>query len=62
MLVASGLDESERSTNEKLIPLLGGNKELWIIENAWHIGGRFDAPDEYREKLLAFFASAFKQE
>ena len=62
MLVSSGLDESERSTNEKLIPLLGKNKELWIIENAWHIGGRFDAPDEYREKLLGFFAAAFKQQ
>ena len=61
MLVSSGLDESERSTNEKLIPFLDGNKKLWIIENAWHIGGRFDAADEYREKLLAFFADAFNQ-
>ncbi len=59
MLVSSGLDESERTTNERLIPVLGDNKDLWIIENAWHIGGRFDAPDKYREKLLAFFAQAF---
>ena len=59
MLVASGLDEVERRTNEKLIPLLGDKKSLWIIENAWHIGGRFDAPDAYREKMLAFFAGAF---
>ena len=61
MLVSSGLDESERTTNEKLIPVLDEKKELWIIEKAWHIGGRFDAPDEYREKLLAFFAQAFSQ-
>lgn len=59
MLVSSGLDDSERTTNEKLIPVLDEKKELWIIEKAWHIGGRFDAPDEYREKLLAFFAQAF---
>ncbi|RYY75021.1 MAG: alpha/beta hydrolase [Gammaproteobacteria bacterium] len=61
MLVSSGLDKSERATNEKLIPLLGENQQLWIIENAWHIGGRFDAPVEYREKLLAFFESAFSK-
>lgn len=64
MLVSSGLDESERSTNEKLIPIvndkkLGDNKQLWIIEKAWHIGGRYEVPDEYREKMLAFFAQAF---
>ncbi len=59
MLVSSGLDESERSTNEKLIPLLDDKKELWIIEKAWHIGGRYEVPDEYREKMLAFFAQAF---
>ena len=62
-MVRSGwLDKRERRTNERFLPLMGGNKQLWFIENAWHIGGRFDAPDEYREKLLAFFASAFKQE
>lgn len=59
MLVSSGLDESERATNEKLIPLLNDRKQLWIIEKAWHIGGRFEVPDEYREKMLAFFAQAF---
>lgn len=59
MLVSSGLDDSERTTNEKLIPVLDEKKQLWIIENAWHIGGRFDAPDEYRKKMLAFFADAF---
>jgi pimeloyl-ACP methyl ester carboxylesterase len=60
MLVASGLDESERTTNEKLIPFLdNSNKQLWIIKNAWHIGGRFEVPDEYRERMLTFFAGAF---
>ncbi len=61
MLVASGKDPSERATNEQLAPLLGKNQQLWIIENAWHIGGRFDAPEEYKIKLLAFFAKAFAQ-
>jgi uncharacterized protein len=60
MLVASGKDLMERQTNERFIPLLGSNKELWIIENAWHIGGRFDAPEEYKARLLAFFAKAFE--
>jgi len=60
MLVASGKDTSERQTNERFIPLLGNNKELWIIENAWHIGGRFDASEEYKARLLEFFAKAFE--
>lgn len=59
MLVSSGKDAGERQTNERFIPLLGTNKQLWIIENAWHIGGRFDAPEEYKARLLAFFEKAF---
>ena len=62
MLVSSGKDTSERQTNEQLIPLLGDKKQLWIIENAWHIGGRYDAPDEYRKRLLEFFGQAFEQQ
>lgn len=62
MIVSSSLDDSERETNEEFIPLMGGNKEIWFIKNAWHIGGRFDAPDEYREKMLTFFSQAFKEE
>lgn len=58
MIVASGLDERERRTNEKFIPLMGGNKQIWFIANAWHIGGRFEVPEEYNRKLLAFFAEA----
>lgn len=60
MLVASGLDKSERTTNERFIPLMGGNKQIWFIDNAWHIGGRFEVPDEYRRRMLAFFAEAMK--
>ena len=59
MLVSSGLDDGERTTNEKLIPLMGDKKDIWFIEGAWHIGGRFEAPDEYRTKMLAFFEDAF---
>ncbi|RYY02071.1 MAG: alpha/beta fold hydrolase [Gammaproteobacteria bacterium] len=59
MIVASGLDDRERSNNEILLPLMGGNKEMWFIKNAWHIGGRFEVPDEYRERMLAFFSKAF---
>jgi hypothetical protein len=62
VLVAGGLDESERRTNEKLIPVLGDNKKLWIIDNAWHIGGKFEVPDEYRAKMLAFFSEAFNEQ
>lgn len=60
MLVSSGLDKDERATNERFIPLMGGNKQIWFIDNAWHIGGRFEAPDEYRNRMLAFFAEAMK--
>ncbi|HMW47518.1 MAG TPA: alpha/beta fold hydrolase [Cellvibrionaceae bacterium] len=54
-LVASGLDNQERKTNEGLIPYLSPSMSLWIIPNAWHIGGRFDAKDEYEQRMTAFF-------
>ncbi len=61
MIVASGLDESEFETNSKLMKFADGNKYIWIIPNAWHIGGKLVTPTEYREKLLAFFQEAFAE-
>ncbi|MES2675794.1 MAG: hypothetical protein V4660_16260 [Pseudomonadota bacterium] len=62
MIVAGGLDEGERSTNEQFINLMGGKKEIWFIENAWHIGGKLVVPDEYTQKMLTFFAAAFRND
>jgi hypothetical protein len=30
---------------------------LWIIPNAWHIGGRFDAAEEYEQRMIKFFGT-----
>ncbi|MES2826401.1 MAG: hypothetical protein V4732_22625 [Pseudomonadota bacterium] len=59
MLVASGLDEEERHTNERFVNLMDNKKEIWFIENAWHIGGKLVVPDEYTRKMLNFFDAAF---
>ncbi|RYZ98681.1 MAG: alpha/beta fold hydrolase [Moraxellaceae bacterium] len=56
-LVASGLDKQERATNENFTSYLSDTMALWIIPNAWHIGGRFDAAEEYEQRMIKFFGT-----
>lgn len=58
MLVASGLDDVERRINLQYEPLLAPNAEMWLIEDAWHLGGPHVLPDLYLERMLAFFAGS----
>ncbi len=59
MLVAGTQDTKENDFNAGYAPLLGANGELWIIENAKHVGGLYTVPDEYESRLIAFFDAAF---
>lgn len=61
MLVASGLDIEENAINKSFVPLIKDNKQIWFIENSWHIGGLLVAEDEYRNRMLAFFDAAFAE-
>ncbi|MDX2136788.1 MAG: prolyl oligopeptidase family serine peptidase [Chloroflexota bacterium] len=36
----------------------GGSVEPWIIEGSTHVGAMFDVPQEYEQRLIAFFDGA----
>jgi pimeloyl-ACP methyl ester carboxylesterase len=55
MIVVSGLDAFERGVSEKYRRVVGENAEVWVLENAWHMGGPAAIPDEYRQRMLEFF-------
>lgn len=55
VLVAGGLDDFERRANQQYATVINENAEVWIIEDAWHVGGPSRIPDEYRQRMLVFF-------
>lgn len=60
MLVAAGVDPYEQDFNEGYAPYLGENGELWVIDNAAHVGGLSAVPDDYERRLIAFFDAALR--
>ncbi len=60
MLVAGGRDQYETDFNRGYEPYLGENGQLWVIENAPHVGGLGTVPEEYTARMLAFFDSALR--
>lgn len=60
MLVAGGLDPYEADFNRGYEPYLGENGNLWVIEEAWHVGGLGAIPEEYSERMLTFFDKALR--
>ncbi|MCK6578842.1 MAG: hypothetical protein L6Q98_12110 [Anaerolineae bacterium] len=60
MLVAGGLDPFEAAFNRAHAPHLGENGGLWVIENAGHVGGLWAAPEDYRQRMIAFFDDALR--
>ncbi len=59
MLVAAGADPYEADFNRGYEPYLGENGELWVIENASHVGGLWVAP-EYTTRMIGFFDAALR--
>jgi pimeloyl-ACP methyl ester carboxylesterase len=60
VMVASGLDALERTTNEKYAGLVGENVKMWLIEDAWHVGGPVVVPEEYSRRMLELFGAEGK--
>jgi len=54
-LVAGGLNDFENRVNQQYRAVVTENTEIWIIPNAPHVGGFLVIPDEYTERMLAFF-------
>jgi pimeloyl-ACP methyl ester carboxylesterase len=61
MLVAAGKDRYEADFNRGYEPLLGENGDLWIIENAWHVGGMTAEPEIYSSRMIDFFDAALRR-
>ena len=60
MLVAGGAAPFEPDFNRAYQPFLGANADLWVIENAGHVGGLSTVPEIYTERLLGFFDAALR--
>lgn len=61
MIVAGGLDNFENRVSQKYANVGGANEQIWIIEDAWHVGGPLVIPDEYNRRMLAFYETSFRK-
>ncbi len=58
VIVAAGLDGFESRVNQQFAQVIGPSCQVWQLENVGHLGGPAVVPDEYRQRLLAFFDTA----
>ena len=61
MLVAGGQAPYEPDFNLEYEPYLGENGDLWIIENAGHVGGISAEPESYPARMIDFFDTTLRQ-
>lgn len=57
-LIAAGSNSSEVAFNEMFAATLGEQATLWIAPNAAHTAAFRQYPDEYEQRLIAFFDAA----
>jgi uncharacterized protein len=55
VIVAGGLDDFESRVSQKYAQAAGENAQVWLIDGAWHVGGQVVAPEDYAQRMLAFF-------
>jgi dienelactone hydrolase len=60
-LVVGGQDDFEQRVSHNYAEVIGANEQLWLIEDAWHVGGPTAVPDEYRQRMLTFFATTLEK-
>jgi pimeloyl-ACP methyl ester carboxylesterase len=51
VLVAAGQDDFERRVGQRYAAAAGENVDLWLIEEAWHVGGPAVVPEQYAQAL-----------
>jgi hypothetical protein len=57
MIVGAGRDDFERRVHQGYRSVVGPNTGMWLIEDAWHVGGPVVATELYRQRMLEFFAA-----
>ena len=60
VIVVSGLEGFEHRVSEEYVAVVGENARVWLIEDAWHLGGPTVIPDEYRQRMLEFFETSLE--
>jgi hypothetical protein len=61
VIVAGGLDDFESRVSQKYAGVVTSNTELWLIKDAWHLGGPTVTPDEYSRRMLEFFETSLEK-
>ena len=58
VIVAGGRDDFEQQVSQKYAEVVGPNGQVWLIDEAGHVGGRVARPEEYRRRMVDFFDTA----
>ena len=61
VIIAGGLDDFEHRVSQKYASVVGANAQIWLIEDAWHVGGPAIIPDEYSRRMLEFFKTSLEK-
>jgi fermentation-respiration switch protein FrsA (DUF1100 family) len=57
ILLVHGLQDSQTPySNSEGLAKVNPQNPLWLVPNAWHIGAAEAAPDEFRSRVLGWFA------
>lgn len=59
MLVAGALEDFEAEPHKIYAQQASANLQTWLIPDGHHLTGPYTMPDEYRQRMLAFFDAAF---
>lgn len=64
ILIIHALDDGNATTpvagSERLFHFAGEPKQLWLVPRGGHVGAIRAQPDEYRQRVLSFLASALR--
>jgi pimeloyl-ACP methyl ester carboxylesterase len=61
VIVAGGRNDFERRVSQKYASVVGPNVQVWLIDEAWHVGGPTVRPEEYRQRMVEFFNSSLEK-
>jgi pimeloyl-ACP methyl ester carboxylesterase len=60
VIVVGGLQDFEYRVGKKYESVVGDNAQIWLIEDARHLGGPAVVPDEYSRRMLEFFEASLE--
>ena len=58
LLIAAGGEEMEGAFNQRFVEAVGPRAALWVAPEVSHIGAFARYPDEYEQRVIAFFDAA----